>query len=403
MSIKYSPANFRRPSSGAYLFLDYSPGVTLHSTPGFSSGAPFGCYRGGRTGPRVGSGSHVDRERRRPIGSSPLCARSFSAGGAVEYSPECSVAELREEARPILKPLTRGDGKRGALKITLIKRKAMRLQEKSKFLKERDAPVMFFLSLNVTVNFGQHRLTHCKRAVSFLPREASTTLERSRDPAGGICLQIADKLGDGLVLPQFCQEVNVVRSSVDDHRDSSLAPNRAAKIFMNSGTDLRRQPWFTPLCREDDVIEQIAMGGTHSGGGFCRPSSGAWVSLDHIPGVRLRSTPGFDSAAPCGRYYGLMGNAMSADCLDGGFRRPFSGALLFLDHRPGVPLRSTPGFSSAAPSGCYRGSQKRLGVRRLSAEGAMEYSPEWSAAELQEDVAPTIAKPLTRGDGSRAC
>jgi hypothetical protein len=41
----------------------------------------------------------------------------FSAGGAKEYSPECSAAELREAiARKIVEPLARGDGEPNRVK-----------------------------------------------------------------------------------------------------------------------------------------------------------------------------------------------------------------------------------------------------------------------------------------------
>jgi hypothetical protein len=53
------------------------------------------------------------------------------------------------------------------------------------------------------------------------------------------------------------------------------------------------------------VIEQIAMGGTHSEGDFRRPLSGAFVVRDNIPGVPLRSTPGSNSGAPSGCYHGV--------------------------------------------------------------------------------------------------
>jgi hypothetical protein len=184
----------------------------------------------------------------------------------------------------------------------------MRLQENFELLKKRDVSMMLFLSLDVTVDLGQHRLTHCERAVSFLPLEAGAVLECSRDPAGGIRFQFTNQLRDCLVLSQLCQDVNVVSGSVDDHRDSFFVANRAAEIFMRSGTNFCPQPGLASLCREDDVIEQIAIGGTHG-------------------------------RAP--------------------FRRPLSGALFFLHNTPGVPLCSTPGFNSGAPSGCSRGARFR--------------------------------------------
>jgi hypothetical protein len=46
------------------------------------------------------------------------------------------------------------------------------------------------------------------------------------------------------------------------------------------------------------VIEQIAIGGTHSDGDFRRPLSGAFVVRNNTPGVPLRSTPGFIPSHP---------------------------------------------------------------------------------------------------------
>ena len=122
---------------------------------------------------------------------------------------------------------------------------------------------MFFLSLDVTVHLGQHRLTYRERAVSFLPCESRGVFERSRDPAGRVRLQLPDELRNRLVLPKFCQDVNVVGRPIDDHRDSIFIANRAAEVLMRPRAYFRRQPGLAPLCRKDDVIEQIAIGGTH--------------------------------------------------------------------------------------------------------------------------------------------
>jgi len=169
--------------------------------------------------------------------------------------------------------------------------------------------MMFLLSLDVTMHFRHLRLTHRERAISFLPRKSRCAFERSRNPARRIRFQFTDDLGDRFVLSQFRQDVNVVRSSVNDQRDSLFATNCAAEVLMNSGTDCCRQPELATLCRKDNMIKQIAIGGTHPG------------------------TP---------------------------FRRPLSGALFFLHHTPGVPLCSTPGFSSGAPSGCFHENSPRL-------------------------------------------
>ena len=157
----------------------------------------------------------------------------------------------------------------------------MRLQEGLKLLEERNTSMMFLLSLDVALHLGQHRLTHRERAVSLLPFEARGVLECSRDPAGRVRLKFANELRDRLVLPKLRQDVNVVGSSVGDHGDSTFAANGATKIFMNPRTDCGRQPRFAALRREDDVIQQIAMGGTHAAAGFRRPCQGL-VCLDYI-------------------------------------------------------------------------------------------------------------------------
>ena len=161
---------------------------------------------------------------------------------------------------------------------------------------------MFFLSFDVTIDLGQHRLTYRERAVSLLPLESRRVFKCSRDPAGGIRLQFTNQLRDCLVLSQLCQDVNVVDRSVDDHRDSFFIANRAAEIFMRSGTNLCRQPRLAPLCRKDYVIEQIAIGGTHSNADFRRPLPGLLSFGNNTPGVPLRATPGFNSGAPSGCY-----------------------------------------------------------------------------------------------------
>ncbi len=190
---------------------------------------------------------------------------------------------------------------------------------------------MFLLVLDVTMNPGHLRLTYRECAISFLPRESCGVVECSRNPARGVCLNFADDLGDRFILPQFRQDVDMIRRSVNDQSDSLFAANCAAEVLMNSGTDCCGQPRLAALCRKDNMIEQIAIGGTHLGASF---------------------------------------------------HRPVSGALFFLHHTPGVPLRSTPGFSSGAPSGfCQRNvSLACVRFQSFSAEGAVDYSPECSAA-----------------------
>ena len=159
---------------------------------------------------------------------------------------------------------------------------------------------MFFLPLDVPTDLGYLRLTRRERTVTFLPRESRDLLKRARNPARRICLHRADNLRDRLVLPQFSQNVNMVGSAVNNQRDSVLIADGSAEVLMNAGTNCGRQPWFSSLRRKDNVIQEIAIGGTHTEGPFRRPSSGAVLSLNHIPGVPLRSTSGCNPAHPSG-------------------------------------------------------------------------------------------------------
>jgi hypothetical protein len=220
---------------------------------------------------------------------------------------------------------------------------------------------MFLLVRDVTMDPRHLRLAHRERAISFLPRKSRGAFERSRDPARRIRFQFADDLGDRFILPQFRQDVDMIRRSINDQGDSLFTANCAAEVLMNSGTDCRGQPRLAALGRKDNMIEQIAIGGTHM-------------------------------AAP--------------------FRRPWSGALFFLHNTPGVPLCSTPGFSSGPPSGCCQRNMSRACVRfqivngcsdgtvnsaSFSAEGAVDYSPECSAAN--SGIVAKCSQPPAKGDG----
>ncbi len=159
---------------------------------------------------------------------------------------------------------------------------------------------MFFLSFDVTTHLRNLRLTHRERAISFLPRESCCLSKRSRNPTGRIRLQLTDKFRKRLVLSQFHQDVNVISGSIHDYVDGIFRADSPAKILMNSRTDGGRHPWFALLCRKDNVIEKIAIGGTHRSAPFRRPSSGALTFSNDTPGVSLRSTPGFIPPHPSG-------------------------------------------------------------------------------------------------------
>jgi hypothetical protein len=279
-------------------------------------------------------------QRRRREGVKPGVERSETPGnGGQQYS----------------EPLPRGDGNAPRSKITFIKRQTMCPQNDLELLKEGNASMMFLLFFDVTTDLRRLRLTHRERAISFLPRESPGVFGRSRNPSGRIRFQLTDNFRNRFVLPQLRQNVHMIRRSINDHRDSVLVPDRTAEVLMNPRTDGRRQPWFTFLRRKHDVIEQIAIGGTHSDAPFRRPSSGASLFPNHTPGVSLRSTPGFIPPHP-------------------------SGALI-----PGVPGFAWTSQTDLPDQRRRRGRLER-GVQRSGTPGNYR---------LQ------IFKPLARGDGER--
>src|SRR5438445_689840 len=139
----------------------------------------------------------------------------------------------------------------------------MRMQDDLELLEKRNRSMMFLLSLNVTPNFRNLRFAHRERAVTFLPRESRDVWKGPRNPARRVRLQFANKFGERFVLPQLRQDVNVINGSVNDQRDSILFANRPTEVLMNPGTDRRREPRLPVLCRKDNVIQKIAIGGTH--------------------------------------------------------------------------------------------------------------------------------------------
>ena len=156
---------------------------------------------------------------------------------------------------------------------------------------------MFFLPLDVAIHLRNHRFAHRKCAVSFLPREGATFWKRSRNPGGGVCLHLTDHFRHGFILTQLRQDMDMIRGPVDDQRNSVFAPNRAAEVLMNPWTNRSSEPRLAGFGRKDDMVEQVTIGRAHGGRCFPSPPSGGSFDSNHIPGVPLRSTPGFNSGA----------------------------------------------------------------------------------------------------------
>src|SRR5437764_7230963 len=240
----------------------------------------------------------------------------------------------------------------------------MRPQDHLEFFEKRNAAMMLFLPFYVTPHPRNLRFAHRERAVTFLPRESQCLFERARNPTGRVRLQFTDKLRERLVLPQFCQDVNVVGGSVHNQCDSPFTADRAADVFVNPRADRRNHPRFAVLRRKHDVIQEVAIGGTHAMTPFRRPCPGALLPSHITPGVPLRSTPGFILSHPSGALT-VAGSCFSS-------RR--------LGHVSSAPearwikaLRSTPGFILSHPSGALTVAGSCSSSRKL---GHVSSAPE---------------------------
>ena len=297
----------RRPMSGAVILRTGSPAVSLRSTAGFIPSRPSGALGDGSAA-RVLEAQM--RSRLRDL--CPLCdARTVSlrVGSVARFfdgsAPEARRSRARSEAqrnsgnglRRISKPLE-GVAESEASKVAFIKRQTMRPQDHLELFEKRNRAVMFFLLLDITSHLRNLRFTHGEGAISFLPSETRGSCEGPRNPARRVSLYLTDKLGQRLVLSQFRQDVNVVGGSINNQRDAAFAANRTAEIFVNSRPDCRRDPRFTTLGRKDNMIQKIAMGGTHIRGPFRRPFSGATLFFDNTPGSFAALHCRLYSAAP---------------------------------------------------------------------------------------------------------
>jgi hypothetical protein len=144
--------------------------------------------------------------------------------------------------------------------------------------------MMLFLSFDVVTNLSDHGFADGKCAVPFLPREAATFFECPRNPTGRIRFHFTDQFRERLVLAQFREHMDVVRSSVYDQRDSAFAADCAAEVFVNPRSNRGNHPRFAVLRGKHNVIQEIAIGGTHNTGPFRRPFSGAKSSFHHTSG-----------------------------------------------------------------------------------------------------------------------
>ena len=75
--------------------------------------------------------------------------------------------------------------------------------------------MMALLVQDVSVHFIKLRLAHGKSSVASLPCEVGEPRERLVNPTGRIRLDSTENVGQGLVLPELCEDVDMVRRTID--------------------------------------------------------------------------------------------------------------------------------------------------------------------------------------------
>jgi len=72
-------------------------------------------------------------------------------------------------------------------------------------------------------------------AVAVLPMKAPELGELTMDPARRVRLDRPQNLGDGLVLPEPSQEMNMVSDAVGQQTKATLTANGATQVFPEPG------------------------------------------------------------------------------------------------------------------------------------------------------------------------
>jgi hypothetical protein len=104
----------------------------------------------------------------------------------------------------------------------------MAAQELHELLLVGNVAMMLCLACDVRFNFGEARFADRKRSVSVLPAECAMVGERLMKPLGGIGLDYAQQVGNGLRGRECSEQMNVIRYSADAARKAFFILNDAA-------------------------------------------------------------------------------------------------------------------------------------------------------------------------------
>ena len=89
---------------------------------------------------------------------------------------------------------------------------------------------MSLLIQDVSVHFVKLRRAYSKGSVTGLPREGGKPRECLVNPTGRIRLDGTENIGQGLVLPKPCEDVDMVRRTIDNKCATTFVSNSAPHI-----------------------------------------------------------------------------------------------------------------------------------------------------------------------------
>ena len=75
-------------------------------------------------------------------------------------------------------------------------------------------------------------------------------------PAGRVCLQLPQNIGQCTIWPKFRKQVNVIPGTIQFQGNAAQLSDRSAEVIMKAYLMLRRDEG-TSILRRDDVIKEL--------------------------------------------------------------------------------------------------------------------------------------------------
>src|SRR5579871_4498020 len=120
--------------------------------------------------------------------------------------------------------------------------------------------MMFRLRGDVVFHALQPRVADAKRRVAGLPRERMVVGERLMDPFGRVGLDDSQGPGNGHLLAQPGQQVNVVGHTAGGKQTAVLAANDSTNVVVKARLEVGRDKGSALLGAENQVVVQACEG-----------------------------------------------------------------------------------------------------------------------------------------------